>query len=83
MGNIRADRPRYRCTLPWRSSRIQLRLVSEEDKDWLVQAPIQAVWGLSAPYINGGDVKKLVLKSVLTGMTVSVRVSLQRKCVIY
>ena len=55
----------------------------KKTKDWLVQAPIQAVWGLSAPYINGGDIKKLVLKSVLTGITVSVRVSLQRKCVIY
>ena len=29
----------------------------KKTKDWLVQAPIQAVWGLSAPYINGGDVK--------------------------
>ena len=26
-------------------------------KDWLVQAPIQAVWGLRAPYVNGGDVE--------------------------
>ncbi|MDR1259553.1 MAG: TonB-dependent receptor [Tannerellaceae bacterium] len=25
-------------------------------KDWLVQAPILAVYGLNAPYINGGDV---------------------------
>jgi TonB-linked SusC/RagA family outer membrane protein len=25
-------------------------------KDWLVDAPILAVYGLSAPYINGGDV---------------------------
>ena len=29
----------------------------KKTKDSLVQAPIQAVWGLSAPYINGGDVK--------------------------
>ena len=29
----------------------------KKTKDWLVRAPIQAVWGLSAPYINGGDVK--------------------------
>jgi TonB-linked SusC/RagA family outer membrane protein len=26
-------------------------------KDWLVQAPISAVWGLNAPYVNGGDVE--------------------------
>ena len=26
-------------------------------KDWLVQAPIAAVYGFNAPYINGGDVK--------------------------
>ena len=30
---------------------------TKKTKDWLVQAPIQAVWGLSAPYVNGGDVK--------------------------
>ena len=29
----------------------------KKTKDWLVQAPIQAVWGLTAPYVNGGDVK--------------------------
>jgi len=26
-------------------------------KDWLVTAPIAGVWGLNAPYVNGGDVK--------------------------
>ena len=26
-------------------------------KDWLVEAPIPAVWGLNAPYVNGGDIK--------------------------
>lgn len=26
-------------------------------KDWLVAAPIPAVWGLNAPYVNGGDVE--------------------------
>ncbi|MDN5290327.1 MAG: TonB-dependent starch-binding outer membrane protein SusC [Anaerophaga sp.] len=26
-------------------------------KDWLVEAPIQAVYGLNAPYINGGDIE--------------------------
>lgn len=26
-------------------------------KDWLVTAPIPAVWGLNAPYVNGGDVQ--------------------------
>lgn len=26
-------------------------------KDWLVQAPILSVYGLNAPYINGGDVR--------------------------
>lgn len=25
--------------------------------DWLVSAPIPAVWGLNAPYVNGGDVE--------------------------
>jgi len=35
-------------------------------KDWLVQAPIQAVWGLSAPYINGGDVKNTGIEIGLT-----------------
>ena len=29
----------------------------KKTKDWLVQAPIQAVWGLTAPYVNGGDVE--------------------------
>lgn len=26
-------------------------------KDWLVLAPIPAVWGLNAPYVNGGDIE--------------------------
>lgn len=26
-------------------------------KDWLVQAPIASVYGLNAPYVNGGDVR--------------------------
>lgn len=26
-------------------------------KDWLVAAPIPAVWGLNAPYVNGGDIE--------------------------
>jgi len=26
-------------------------------KDWLVKAPIASVYGLNAPYVNGGDVK--------------------------
>ena len=26
-------------------------------KDWLVQAPVPAVWGASAPFINGGDIE--------------------------
>ncbi len=29
----------------------------KKTKNWLVQAPIQAVWGLNAPYVNGGDVE--------------------------
>ena len=30
---------------------------TKSTKDWLVRAPISGVYGLSAPYINGGDVK--------------------------
>lgn len=26
-------------------------------KDWLVKAPIPAVWGLNAPFVNGGDIE--------------------------
>ena len=29
----------------------------KDTKDWLVRAPIAAVFGLKAPYINGGDVR--------------------------
>ena len=29
----------------------------KKTKDWLLQAPILAVYGLNAPYVNGGDVK--------------------------
>ncbi len=29
----------------------------KKTKDWLLQAPILAVYGLGAPYVNGGDVK--------------------------
>ena len=29
----------------------------KDTKDWLVRAPIAAVYGLNAPYINGGDVR--------------------------
>ena len=29
----------------------------KDTKDWLVDAPIAAVYGFSAPYINGGDVR--------------------------
>lgn len=28
----------------------------KKTKDWLVQAPIMSIYGLQAPYINGGDV---------------------------
>lgn len=38
----------------------------KKTKDWLVQAPIQAVWGLSAPYVNGGDVKNTGVEIGLT-----------------
>lgn len=30
---------------------------TKKTKDWLVAAPIPAVWGLNAPYVNGGDVE--------------------------
>ena len=29
----------------------------KDTKDWLVQAPIPAVYGVGAPYINGGDIR--------------------------
>ena len=29
----------------------------KDTKDWLVQAPIAGVYGFSAPYVNGGDVR--------------------------
>ncbi len=29
----------------------------KKTKDWLLQAPIQAVFGLNPPYVNGGDVE--------------------------
>ena len=29
----------------------------KDTKDWLVDAPIAAVYGFSAPYVNGGDVR--------------------------
>ena len=29
----------------------------KDTKDWLVQAPIASVYGLNAPYVNGGDVR--------------------------
>ena len=35
-------------------------------KDWLVQAPILSVYGLNAPYINGGDVKNTGVEIGLT-----------------
>ena len=38
----------------------------KKTKDWLVQAPIQAVWGLNAPYVNGGDVKNTGVELGLT-----------------
>jgi len=33
--------------------------------DWLVQAPVPAMWGASAPYINGGDVENKGIELVL------------------
>ena len=29
----------------------------KKTKDWLLRAPIPSVWGLGAPYVNGGDVE--------------------------
>jgi len=29
----------------------------KDTRDWLVQAPIASVYGLNAPYINGGDIR--------------------------
>ncbi len=37
----------------------------KDTKDWLVQAPIAGVYGFSAPYVNGGDVRN-------TGVEVSI-----------
>ena len=31
----------------------------KDTKDWLVDAPIAAVYGFSAPYVNGGDVRNM------------------------
>ena len=38
----------------------------KKTKDWLVQAPILAVYGLNAPYVNGGDVKNTGFELGLT-----------------
>ena len=35
-------------------------------KDWLVTAPISAVWGLNAPSVNGGDVENKGFEFALT-----------------
>ena len=35
-------------------------------KDWLVRAPISAVWGLNAPFVNGGDVENRGFELALT-----------------
>ena len=39
---------------------------AKKTKDWLVQAPILAVYGLNAPYVNGGDVKNTGFELGLT-----------------
>ncbi|MGD9928401.1 MAG: TonB-dependent receptor [Mangrovibacterium sp.] len=36
---------------------VTLDVYKKTTKDWLVTAPIPAVWGLNAPAINGGDVE--------------------------
>ena len=38
----------------------------KDTKDWLVQAPIAGVFGLGAPYINGGDVRNQGVELVLS-----------------
>lgn len=38
----------------------------KKTKDWLVQAPILAIAGAGAPYINGGDVKNTGVELALT-----------------
>ncbi len=35
-------------------------------KDWLVNAPILGVYGIGAPYINGGDVKNTGIEAALS-----------------
>jgi len=35
-------------------------------KDWLVRAPIPAVWGLNAPFVNGGDIDNKGYEIALT-----------------
>ena len=35
-------------------------------KDWLVTAPIPAVWGLNAPFVNGGDIENKGYEIALT-----------------
>lgn len=36
---------------------IALDYYIKDTKDWLVRAPIASVYGLNAPYVNGGDVR--------------------------
>lgn len=38
----------------------------KDTKDWLVQAPIAGVFGLDAPYINGGDIRNKGAEIVLS-----------------
>lgn len=35
-------------------------------RDWLVQAPVPATWGASAPFINGGDIENKGVEIVLS-----------------
>ena len=35
-------------------------------QDWLVQAPVPATWGASAPFINGGDIENKGVEIVLS-----------------
>ena len=39
---------------------------TKKTNNWLIQAPVPAVWGAAAPYINGGDVENKGVEMVLS-----------------
>jgi len=39
---------------------------TKKTNNWLIQAPVPAVWGAAAPYINGGDVENKGVEMILS-----------------